>query len=340
MISIKKIFSCRLSGIFFCFFVLFFSQNLFAQDVRVDHNIKIEKTFFLDGVVLDEAIFLVGEQGVLSRSIDGGQSWEKKQIANKKTLTSIAFNKKNIGILVGHNGALLRTVDGGKSFKNIKNNFLDSHHTFIRVKWINENSVVAIGSFGLFIQSDDQGKTWQKKIILNRDFDWHLYDFISLKNGKLLIGEAGTILYKKNKSQIWKKIISPYKGSLFGAVKHNDRKILLFGMRGKIFELTLKSKIKPSVKNFFQWKEIHTNSKATIMAALHYSSSKTFFFGDSGIIFLLDKDNSVLYSVKKDIKSFAGGIKMKDGSIIGYGLRGLKKIELDEFKKIIKPLND
>ncbi len=336
MISIKNFF-CRISGIFFCSLVFFFSQHLFAKDERVNNNVKLEKIFFLDGVALGESIVLVGEQGILCKSGDGGRSWTKKHIANKKTLTSIAFNKKNIGILVGHSGTLLRSVDGGKSFKFIKNNFLDSHHTLLKVKWINENSVVAIGSFGLFIQSDDQGKSWQKKIILDRDFDWHLYDFITLKKGKLLIGEAGTILYKKNNSHIWKKIVSPYKGSFFGAVKREENKILIFGMRGKIFELSFKDSIKSNTKDFFNWKEIHTYSKATIMSALRYSSDRVLFFADSGLIFLLDSNNSVVYSIKKDIKSFAGGIKIKDGSIFGYGLNGFKNVELNKFEKIIKP---
>ena len=340
MTSIINFFYCRLSGIFFCSLVIFFSSNLFANEKDFANNIKLDKIFFLDGVVLDDLIILVGEQGILCKSNDGGKSWEKIHIANKKTLTSIAFNKKNIGILVGHNGTLMRSVDGGNSFNQIKNNFIDSHHTFMRVKWINENSVVAIGSFGLFIRSDDQGRTWKKKLIINRDFDWHLYDFISLKKEQLLFGEAGTILYKKNNSKNWVKISSPYKGSFFGAIKQENDKILTFGMRGKIFELSFKRRTKNiNKKNIFEWKEIHTNSKATIMSSLNYSPNKVLFFADSGLVFLLDNINSNVYSIRKEIKSFAGGIKIKDGTIIGYGLNGYRKVDIDSFDNNVKNSN-
>ena len=59
---------------------------------------------------------MVGEEGIILRTSDGGTSWEEQTSGTANLLTNVYFTDVLNGWLVGENGIILHTTNGGVSF--------------------------------------------------------------------------------------------------------------------------------------------------------------------------------------------------------------------------------
>jgi photosystem II stability/assembly factor-like uncharacterized protein len=71
---------------------------------------------------------------------------------------AVAFSSEKIGVAVGHSGTLLRTEDAGLSWaeRKVKESGKDA---LLGVTVLKNGSFVVCGAFGLYLVSEDQGKT-------------------------------------------------------------------------------------------------------------------------------------------------------------------------------------
>lgn len=63
-------------------------------------------------------IVAVGDSGLVIRSFDGGNTWEKQDCQTRNGFTDVHFSNKLIGIIVGHgaDSNIYTTIDGGKNW--------------------------------------------------------------------------------------------------------------------------------------------------------------------------------------------------------------------------------
>jgi photosystem II stability/assembly factor-like uncharacterized protein len=94
-----------------------------------------------------------GNRGVIYRSDDGGHTWQTVE-ESEKPLLGIAFQGKR-GVAVGVNIAFW-TVDGGNTWSRVA-----VPGTQYAVDFIDDNTVVAVGSGPHVVISKNGGKTWQ-----------------------------------------------------------------------------------------------------------------------------------------------------------------------------------
>lgn len=135
---------------------------------------EIEKTrllfnaFFLE----EENGWIVGSDGLLLKTDDGGKSWydeSQKNIFGTIPLRSIYFINEKNGWIVGEKGAIFLTVDGGKTWKrvppaDIKGNSLNklANASFESIKFASDKTHGwIIGSEGVIIDTNNSGKTWE-----------------------------------------------------------------------------------------------------------------------------------------------------------------------------------
>ena len=59
---------------------------------------------------------VVGEQGTILRTTDGGQNWISQSSGTYTYLYGVAFTDINNGTVVGLNGTILNTTDGGQNW--------------------------------------------------------------------------------------------------------------------------------------------------------------------------------------------------------------------------------
>ena len=72
--------------------------------------------------VLDaRTLFVAGDDGFVSRTTDGGQSWQRLNTQCRGFINSVQFYNKRLGLLLSDFGVLILTQDGGETWKRISN---------------------------------------------------------------------------------------------------------------------------------------------------------------------------------------------------------------------------
>lgn len=124
-------------------------------------------------------IFACGQNGVILKSIDGGESWEEKYRKTGCKTTELSFADKNIGYAVcdstlddySHQWLLVKTCDGGETWNEVGDpvsSWIESYtalnNQFIRTEMFlidADNFVVAVSFDGIY-KSTDGGLTMRK----------------------------------------------------------------------------------------------------------------------------------------------------------------------------------
>ncbi|MFO7526797.1 MAG: protein kinase [Ignavibacteriaceae bacterium] len=133
--------------------------------------------------------FVIGWDGALLHTSDGGTSWTKKVKLTGDYFRSITFINEKTGIIVGGGGTILRSNDSGLNWEPISSITISS---FNKVLSLNDEIVIAVTNKGEIFQSLDYGLNWQ---ISNSGVFTMLTDIIQSSDGNIYItGNNGTLL--------------------------------------------------------------------------------------------------------------------------------------------------
>jgi len=100
---------------------------------------------------------LVGWDGSILRTVDGGETWVMQESGTTRVLHGVCFTDANTGTAVGREGSILRTVDGGETWvmqESGSTEFLSG------VSFTDANTGTAVGSDGTILRTVDGGETW------------------------------------------------------------------------------------------------------------------------------------------------------------------------------------
>jgi hypothetical protein len=136
--------------------------------------------------------YVVGDQGLVLFTADGGNTWSDHSINTSDTLESITFVDDMHGWVCGQNGAVYHTSDGGDSW--IKQDAMteewlqDIHFTDLNNGWI-------CGSNRTLFYTTDGGHSWNlQTVTMESLFGLHFADGA---NG-WVVGNSGNILHTNN----------------------------------------------------------------------------------------------------------------------------------------------
>lgn len=229
----------------------------------------------LAGAIHGPDIVVVGERGRILYSQDNAATWERAAVAlppgSAPTLTGIAFaSSTKDGWAVGHDALILITHDGGRSWQkswqgeNLTDSFLD-------VLALDARHVLAVGAYGLCLESTDAGQTWKRRKLIAEDR--HLNRMTRGPDGTLyLAGERDTLLRSRNAGAEWTALSSPYEGSFFGLLALDERTLLAYGLRGRLYR---------SADAGESWIQIDTGSSGLIAAGLQLKKGPLVFAGQA-----------------------------------------------------------
>ena len=101
--------------------------------------------------------YVVGDSGLVKKSINGGTSWSTLSVGTAKTLRGLSFIDNNTGFIAGDSGVLRKTTNGGSNWFVLTSGFtLDLNSVFA----IDANTVFACGDNGLIIKTSNGGINW------------------------------------------------------------------------------------------------------------------------------------------------------------------------------------
>ncbi|HEX2961079.1 MAG TPA: protein kinase [Ignavibacteriales bacterium] len=280
-----------------------FRWNVLNSSLKDDLN----SVFFTN----DSTGFCCGSKGLILRTVNSGQSWQKIQTPVDRTLFDVAFTRSGVGFAVGEGGLVLRSGDQGLSWQRVD---VRSTDVLLRVKFTSSSTGFILGAGGTVLRTPDEGDSWVRVDIpsentlfdidfldastgfivgwngecfrtLDKGFSWEkrpsfssnylrAVKFINSKTG-FAAGGNGEVFMTDNSGQDWRKV----KGSLnsgLSAIEFIDEKIgFIVGNQGKVL-LTSDSGV--------NWSEARTNVFASLSRINLTPGRKVYAVGVNGTI--------------------------------------------------------
>ena len=286
----------------------------------------MSRLLLTDAARVGNRVVAVGDRGYIVYSDSNGESWQRaKTPPNTPLLTAVFFLDDKTGWAVGHDSMILTSTDQGASWTKAFS-AADEQKPLMDVTFVDANTGFAVGAYGAFYATDDGGKTWTSRKLLESakvaapvvapkkgkyqsvgagkavaagtdnkadgkggDEDKHINAIAKLGENKLFAaGEAGMLAKSNDGGKTWVKIVSPYKGSFFGAIQAQDGAVLIYGLRGRIYRST-----DASLNN---WKLIQNKTVASLMGATRLPDGALVLAGLSGTV-LVSRDNGETFAL-------------------------------------------
>jgi photosystem II stability/assembly factor-like uncharacterized protein len=143
-------------------------------------------------------VWVVGNQGIILKSGDAGQTWSAIPSGVITNLFGINFSSTTNGIIVGDLGTVLTTVDGGATWvsKNIQDVTL-----LFDAQILTPLDIIVVGQSGKIYKTTDGGDNW---VTIPSGYLSSLngIDFTSATHG-LIVADDGNMLYTTNGGSSW-----------------------------------------------------------------------------------------------------------------------------------------
>jgi photosystem II stability/assembly factor-like uncharacterized protein len=223
---------------------VFFSPVIFAQAgwtiVQQDKSRgDLNTVFFANS---DDG-WIGGDNGLVSRTSDGGRSWTQTSLGTKDAVNDIYFRGEEKGYaLAGER--VFSTLDGGQAWREERilrvEDFGRAKPELYSIRFPNKKNGWIVGSVSegdkvvesLVLHSSDGGQLWRKVRVPTTEELIHL-DFINDERG-WIVGANGTILMTQDGGETWRKLLSGTTATLYHVDFKNSEKGWAVGGKGTI----------------------------------------------------------------------------------------------------------
>ncbi len=170
--------------------------------------------------------WIIGEYGNIRHTADGGKTWDSQHEAlldqmvakggNKDVMALGAFFRVRFsdplnGIIVGAAGAIAITTDGGVQWQWVSREGdkadVPSLHLYNAVLPGQNGHIVATGTNGLVLLSDNKGADWKPATIPGGVFTWINGIAFSPEGKGVLVGGKGLILLTDDEGKTWREFV-------------------------------------------------------------------------------------------------------------------------------------
>jgi photosystem II stability/assembly factor-like uncharacterized protein len=305
--------------------------------------------------------YATGLQGHILYSSDGGDTWEQAEVPVRSSITDIFFPSPELGWAVGHEGVILHSSDGGKTWvkqydglrygtegmayyeklaaENPDNDLYPylmeemqfaidqgADKPFFKVYFHNDTFGHALGAYGMFVKTEDGGKTWEHVLhTTENDSFYHVFDIAPLPEAGqfFLAGEAGLFMIGDAETETATLVENvPWEGSFFTSIAAADGSIILGGLRGRMFRTTDEG---------VTWQEVEKPPGSSLVASLKLEDDRLVFAGIAGDM-VISSDNGVTF--KRLLLSSGNRIYTLEegpsGTLLVGGPAGIQKLTLPQ----------
>jgi photosystem II stability/assembly factor-like uncharacterized protein len=147
--------------------------------------------------------YTVGEDGIIHKTIDGGQTWSNQVSGTNVQLISVFFTNDSTGYVVGNpynntpSPVLLKTTNGGKNWNPLP---LSSGGNKSQILFTNETTGFIVGEYGSILKTTDAGNSWQIKNTNTTAWVKSVF-FLDANNG--YAGADGVLLKTTDGGETW-----------------------------------------------------------------------------------------------------------------------------------------
>lgn len=142
--------------IIYIFYSIIFSSVSFSQN-WTQLNSGVVNDFYSVNFTSEDTGYVVGGNGTILKTTDGGISWNPQNAGTPAYLFSVFFVDSNNGIIVGDSGIVLKTINAGANWIRYATG---SSQTLWSVYFTSITNGVAVGTQGTIIKTIDGGLNW------------------------------------------------------------------------------------------------------------------------------------------------------------------------------------
>lgn len=197
------------------------SQSAGGQNVNPD----LYSVYFVD----KKRGYIVGDQGLIMRSTNGGYNWEAIESTTQAQLFHLSFSGKK-GWAIGTGGVIVHTDDEGNTWYPQRSG---TDKDLNRVYFITDKVGIITGDSGLILRTENGGAGWG---VVNTGFSQPLFglSFIDKKTG-WVVGYGGTVIRTYDGGQSWIRQESSTQTDIFG-VSFSGNLGFAIGRGGKLLK--------------------------------------------------------------------------------------------------------
>lgn len=304
-------------------------SGLHWQQGAVPVSTTLTTVFF----VSDQIGWAAGHDGVILKSTDAGQSWQKQFdgfTANKSIVAALSADKvvaEEVLAKAESSQQEARIAAAQEALDNIDGALGDAEYDlesgstkpFMDLWFYDANQGFAIGAYGMIFRTEDGGKNWQSyNAKLPNPERMHLNAITQVgPNALTIVGEMGLVLRSDDLGRTWVKQYSPYEGSLFGLVAAGEEQ-LLFGLRGHLFY---------SKDAGITWQAVKTDNEQTLLGGVK-GKTQTLLVGNAGSVLFLGGQGKLLSSSYiEGRKAYSAAAPASDGSFVLVGEAGVMRLD-------------
>ncbi len=142
--------------------------------------------------------WVVGDEGTILATRDGGANWQAQRIGAEGWLSSVHFVNATTGWAVGEDGIILATRDGGATWQAQRSGTTSRLQS---VHFVDATAGWAVGRDGTILATRDGGATWQAQRSGTAS-ELYSVHFVNATTG-WAVGYAGTILATRDGGATW-----------------------------------------------------------------------------------------------------------------------------------------
>ena len=260
------------------------SQQGWVATQVAPEKLDLNTVYFLD----DKRGWIGGDDGFLTRTEDGGQSWVKQIVQTNAAINDIYFRDKEAGFLIAGN-AIFTTRDNGLRWSEARR-FLPSEFEgadveLYSIRFSSKKKGWVVGSVSkrervidsILLFTDNAGETWQRQRAPSRLELIHI-DFANDKRG-WIAGADGTILGTLDGGATWTRQETGTKATIFHIDFRGEKKGLAVGERGTILR---------TLDGGRTWTPVGVRTRSTLLNVQFVNDDKCWAVGRSGTILRTD----------------------------------------------------
>ena len=243
--------------------------------------------------------FAVGHDGVILRTDDGGQNWQRVHYApdeERPLFDLLIVGRKHI-VAVGAYGYYLESNDGGQNWspRDLRP-----------------------------ISKDRDEAAINKSEAEDPPDDFHLNAIVAAGPQRwYMAGEAGALYRSNDSGQTWLRLPSPYEGSFSGLLSLTTDTLVVYGLQGRVYR---------SEDGGSDWQRVDTGTRAILTNGQRLTDGRLVLVGLSGAI-LVGNNLATRFTLhqQKDRRGVASVLSTNDGLLL-VGEGGVRHVPLAALK--------
>lgn len=311
---------------------------------------------FLDVTYAGERLVAVGERGIVLISDDDGKAWRQVKVPASVTLTRVRFPSPMMGWAVGHYGTVLHTADGGETWVrqldgtavarlalaaveaqvraapedgNAKRRLIEAERLvkdgpdkpFLDLHFFDDKRGFIVGAFNLIFETEDGGKTWRSSLDrLDNPKSLHLYAIAGSGETLYVAGERGLVFRSDDGGRTFTRVNTPYVGSYFAVSVPRPGEVILAGLRGNVFR---------SKNGGATWEKVEGAPPVSFSVVTRLAGQAVLMANQAGQLFM-SRGGPLELMPTPALPPFAAVLPLRDGSLLGVGVRGVMRVALSK----------